>query len=1236
MAALFVTVILISSVVVTYSTIRYSTNQEQPQILSAVDETNLALKQVLGFTVGYYGSILQVTGNSSYAYGLSSNYLNSGLANIADIRPEWSTSFVVNSLILNNNWFMNESFSRGELKVTYSLAGLGIMGVTYTASCRLDVQVVPASGSQVSVNVVKDEATPLTDLGRKSFKFYLYTGANLTWATVSPPTEPTSFTNGTYLIDIPPGINPQSYTIQVQDERGISVAASSFSHYTGALTFNSTSGEGGDYVDNFNSAVDGVSDVGLHSSFASQQVPSAGSYDTLTEAAVGAITQAYYPASYNALGSTTLASGTLADLQNDDGNYMTFHAYPSQYSGSATFGYSTKGGSTSDLSKIRGSRFICTSGGSASSISANLKFTSTSNTFGNANTGNSGHTIIDNIRGQRFASPASLVVVQNIVAYIYCTTAAKNMKTAIYDSSGNLVASTNSLLVPANSSPNWQTFTFASPPALTASTNYILVVWSQGGSGSADLRYSSSSGGNGRFFGQAYGSWPSPASFSTNSNQYCVYCNYQTAFNAKAAIYTSTGNALVASTNEKTATTVDGWVTFGFSSQPTLTASTSYVLAVFTSDTSVVVYRDTSSAQRFEASGTYPNWPSSISDQSSQRTYSINCTYTPASEFTCELELKGPSNTNNWNSLLWTIDTLSTSAGVGVTYQLYNYQLGHYPSIGNDGYATATLGLTKTKTEASISVNPADFRDVLGNWTLKIKAVKSTSTPFDVSVDFARYRPSSIEYALSLEEQWTSVNMTELSTRPVLCINSSGSAPDLSVEVWKGGSWHVLTVSLTSGWNNFSVASFLTSPAFNVRFQADQDTVLDSWQVGAVLLRPESDQQLFRSLQDSSATVTVELLQNGSMRWLGQTLQIETETVPIPPVPVKALHVNETVNGVNEEVPFQVEDWASDYTIPLGMTNNATVFGNRQMVVFLVNTRVSEFTIWWNGSDEAVQTPLAFVDTYFQNDDTASGFLSNGVLSLTAQIVNDPIDHANVFKVTSTAGSQTSVAKFMRINGQNSTYGSSPAFVIYHGVVRDVIQQEAEWSNGVPSCPNLYANIVLTLPANASYFTYDLRLMFISSVQARTITNLCPLWLTSPSTQIQTENGTALKSPVVTSGNGTFCNYGGVSPTAHHWSQLLNGAQGAGIMFTDYANQALYAFDAMAGTHAGAIKTDTVAQMIQLLPVSSGSASFQTAQDLTWSGAVTTFAGSTAIYTGWSGLWVLAELPPTVAVRTGN
>ena len=92
-------------------------------------------------------------------------------------------------------------------------------------------------------------------------------------------------------------------------------------------------------------------------------------------------------------------------------------------------------------------------------------------------------------------------------------------------------------------------------------------------------------------------------------------------------------------------------------------------------------------------------------------------------------------------------------------------------------------------------------------------------------------------------------------------------------------------------------------------------------------------------------------LQNGTMRWLGQNMQLTTQTLPIPPIPVKAIHVNQTINGVNQEVPFQIEDWASNYQIPLGLTSNTTLFGNRQMIVFLLNSKVSDFTVWWNGSD---------------------------------------------------------------------------------------------------------------------------------------------------------------------------------------------------------------------------------------------------------------------------------------------
>jgi hypothetical protein len=138
---LLVAVVLISTVIITYSTIRNSPIQDQPQILSAVDETNFAIKQILGFTVGYYGSVLKVTGNSTYARTLAINYLHSGLVNIADMHPEWGASFKVSKTELYTYWFTNASYSMGNLAVTYNLTGLGICGITYETSCRLMVQI---------------------------------------------------------------------------------------------------------------------------------------------------------------------------------------------------------------------------------------------------------------------------------------------------------------------------------------------------------------------------------------------------------------------------------------------------------------------------------------------------------------------------------------------------------------------------------------------------------------------------------------------------------------------------------------------------------------------------------------------------------------------------------------------------------------------------------------------------------------------------------------------------------------------------------------------------------------------------------------------------------------------------------------------------------------------------------------------------------------------------------------
>jgi hypothetical protein len=417
-----------------------------------------------------------------------------------------------------------------------------------------------------------------------------------------------------------------------------------------------------------------------------------------------------------------------------------------------------------------------------------------------------------------------------------------------------------------------------------------------------------------------------------------------------------------------------------------------------------------------------------------------------------------------------------------------------------------------------------------------------------------------------------------------------------------------------------------------IRFVDGNDTkdpIPDSWNIDSVYLKDEPDINFLVNLQQS--TFTLEVLQNGTMRWLGQNMQSTTQTIPVPPVPVKAIHVNETINGVNQQVPFQIEDWASNYQIPLGLTSNTTVFSNRQMIVFLLNSKVSDFTIWWNGSDTATQTSMAFTNKYFTNDNTDASTLTNGNITL--------LFTGGSVKATVAGTSTFSTATFMRVNQAASTYGAGYSYVIHHGIVRDVVQQEAEWSNGINGCPNVYANIILTFPANATYYTYQLRSMFINSTQPRAISDLCPIQLTTALTpvQIQTENSTFAGSPLLQNGTGTFLNSTSGGWTAHHFSQFISDTgKGAGIIFTDVANQKLYAFDSFSGSSSkGALKASS--GLLELLPVSSSQVQFTYAYDVTWQGAVVTFDSTTpvcSLYDGTTptGLWILAEYPPTLTV----
>jgi hypothetical protein len=374
--------------------------------------------------------------------------------------------------------------------------------------------------------------------------------------------------------------------------------------------------------------------------------------------------------------------------------------------------------------------------------------------------------------------------------------------------------------------------------------------------------------------------------------------------------------------------------------------------------------------------------------------------------------------------------------------------------------------------------------------------------------------------------------------------------------------------------------------------------------------------------------ITVEALQNGSMRWLGENLKISTQGAPIPPIPVKALRVNQTIAGVSREVPFQVEDWGSSYSVPLGLASNASVFNEGNILVFLINHDVERVTIWWDGRDTVNQTDYAFTNRYFTGDQPDNNILSSGILTLNID------SSGNNFKVTSIKGSVSCTTEFMRINDERSFYGASPAYVIHHGVVRDIIRQEAEWSGGVQDCPNLYSHIVLTLPANATYFTYTITLNFVYSAQYRSLTDLSLIKLTTDTSyEPITENGTNNGLPIPSHVGGLFYNFSFPRGWAHHWSEFISGGRGGGIMFTDKSNQGLYVFDDIAGEAVGAVRVVNGSGIIELNLVARSSASFQYPLTVKLYGLIATFDDE-PIYPsggGQGGLWVLVEYPPLLS-----
>ncbi|HXX87911.1 MAG TPA: hypothetical protein VEH86_05650 [Candidatus Acidoferrum sp.] len=967
-AALLVAVILIATVIITYSTIRNDQVQSQPVILSAIDETNLAVKQVLGFTIGYYGSILQVTGNQSYAETLAMGYLQSGLLNIASMNPQWGTSFNVNNSGLITYWYTNSSYSTGNLAVNYNLTGLGISGITYQTSCKLSVNATSTGTNQARLDIMQDDNTPIVNLGIQNFQFYSYYSANSSWLKIPPTDEPLSYANGTYLIDTPSGVDPYSFLVQVEDPRGIIVVASSFSRLVYDLNF------------------------------------------------TGWNTTAYTP---------TIPNST---WWNNNYSYRRLITITNNAASSLTSGYSCN--MTLDTASLVSAGKMLLNGNDLRIVNWN---------------GNS-WTEID-----------------------------RDIISGTMDTSATQV---------------WFRTQATIGPSPSAANDYYL------------------------YYGD-------PSATNPPANKSNVYLWFDD---------------------------------FNRANEPSITTEPAYTQT---------------------NGGTW----SIVND-------TLENVGDPNHGDPCKLLINALGTVNHDVEMVIKIDVAQFGGGdygrMGLSSNMDPSGQGYCALLHNDQ-------------------NSLDLLNDLRSW--------GTHTTYS----------------------WTTNTWYYMKFRVI-----NPGSNDGKVKIWPVGSSEpsVWTVDgnfgggQTRGYGMVGIAGSRQPDVtyfddLQVRYIVDPEP---SVSLGQEEIPPGLPRPYLAPAHVQDATITVELLQDGTMRWLGQSLQMTTEARPFPPIPIKAIHVNQTSGGVSSEVPFQVEDWASGYTIPLGLTSNASVFGDRNMLVFLANPGVTEVTIWWNGSDTATQTPYAYTNRYF-NDNPTANTLSNGLLTL--QLVNP-----GSFTFTSTVGGSSVTTNFMRVNQQWAIYGSDePAYVIYNGIVRDIIRQEPEWGGGVSGCPDFYGYIVLTLPANATYFTYQLSLIYLNTQQSRTVTDLYPISVTGLTGQPQVENGVAGGYPIVSNSTGLF--YNSSSVWQHHWSQFIQGTKGAGIMFTNASNQELYTFDNIAGKTTGALSVNPSGTM-GLMPVTTAPASFNYSMNVIWYGAVVTFDGTTPIYNNsdQTGLWMLVEQPPIITPST--
>ena len=307
----------------------------------------------------------------------------------------------------------------------------------------------------------------------------------------------------------------------------------------------------------------------------------------------------------------------------------------------------------------------------------------------------------------------------------------RKVQAAIYTDAGALLASAPQQLV---STAGQYTFTFASQPLVIAGQYYVFAVW--GGDDSGPIQLGANGAASGKSASATYGSsFPGSVTFSSDSNQYCLYVTYTWAARVNAAIYSSTGSLVCAATEQ--GVTASGLYTFTIPNPQPLTTNAYYILVAWGGTGpgpggTVYIRASTSGGtEKDKGSQTYGSFPSSVTFASSNVNDKCSIYVTVQTAYTITVTQTANGNINP--------GTGSVNYGATPSYTITPNTGYHIASItANGGPVTVTTPSGQTYQFSAVSADGSlTATYVINTYTLTVtQGAHGTISPGTTVVDY--------------------------------------------------------------------------------------------------------------------------------------------------------------------------------------------------------------------------------------------------------------------------------------------------------------------------------------------------------------------------------------------------------------------------------------------------------------------------------------------------------------------